>query len=156
MIVDLDKIYNKEKELRESNLVGYFEFEELVNEVSVESDKRSPNLKKIGKCIVEVYDSEGIIPHMHVTGNGFRACVCLHTNKYFSHGEPNKYQHFANAKQREAFDEWLRQPNIKFGKGGKTNYEAAVDIWFSNGNPDYGFDMNTQPDYSIMTEEIKK
>ena len=86
MIVDLDKIYNKEKELRESNLVGYFEFEEPVNEISVESSKNSPNLKKIGKCIVEVYDSEGTIPHMHVIGNDFHACVCLHTNKYFSHG----------------------------------------------------------------------
>ena len=157
MIVDLDKIYKKEKELKEPNLVGYFEFEEPVNEVSIESDRRSPNFKKIGKCIVEVYDSEGIIPHMHVTGDGFRACVCLHTNKYFSHGEPNKYQHFSNAKQKEAFNEWLKKPNVKFSKNGDmlTNFQAAVRLWIANNNPVH-FDMSVQHDYSTMWEEIKK
>lgn len=146
MIVDVSK---------DRNVVGQLNFNEPINEISIESDKRSPNIKKIGVCSVEVYEKEGAIPHMHVIGKDFEACVCLHTNKYFSHNE-SKYSQFANAKHKQQFNEWLKRPNVKFAKNGMnmTNFQTAVYLWVKNRNAVY-FDMSVQPDYDVMWEEIK-
>lgn len=144
MIIDVSK-----------NVVGTVNFSEVIDEASVESSRNSLNVKKIGLCTVEVRTNEGTIPHMHIDSvdGKFKACVCLHTNKYFSHTE-GKYKQFSNSKQLEEFDSWLRKPNIKFGNE-RTNYQVAVDIWRMNGNPDLNFNMSIQPDYTTMSGEIQ-
>lgn len=146
MIIDVSK-----------NVVGTIKFSEVIDEASVESSRNSLNVKKIGPCIVEVRGHEGTIPHMHIDSmdGKFKACVCLHTNKYFSHTE-GKYKQFSNSKQLEEFDSWLRKANAKYGNNnGQTNYQTAVKIWFMNNNPNVGFDMSIQPDYTSMIGEIQ-
>ena len=137
--------------------IGAIKFSDTICEYAIEPDKRSPYIRKIGTCSVEVYDQEGMIPHMHVVGNNRVICVCLHTNKYFSHDD--KYIQFSNAKQREEFDNWLRKPNIKVarehGLGYVTNYEAAVYMW-NKLNPHALLAPKKQPDYPNMIEEIQK
>ena len=147
MVVDVSE--NKYK-------IGIIEFLDVIDEASVESSKRNVNIKKIGKCSVEVRDKEGPIPHMHSDSEdgSFKACVCLHTNMYFSH-DKIKYDQFSNSKQLHDLDKWLRNPNVKYGQG-RTNYQVAVDLWFMNGNPDYGFDMSVQPDYTTLSGEIQE
>ena len=73
---------------------------------------------------------------------------------YFSH-DKIKYDQFSNSKQLQDLDKWLRNPNVKYGQG-RTNYQVAVDLWFMNGNPDYGFDMSVQPDYTTLSGEIQE
>lgn len=74
MIIDVSK-----------NVVGTINFSEAIDEGSVESQKNTLNTRGIGPCIVEVRTNEGTIPHMHIDSidGKFKACVCLHTNKYF-------------------------------------------------------------------------
>lgn len=145
MIIDVSK-----------NVVGTINFSEAIDEGSVESQKNTLNTRGIGPCIVEVRTNEGTIPHMHIDSidGKFKACVCLHTNKYFSH-TGQKYKQFSNARQLREFDNWLRKENIKHKGEGLSNYEAAVKLWYDNGNPDVGFDMTVQPDYTTMSEEIQ-
>lgn len=129
----------------------------MINEYALEPIERSPNIRKIGQCSVFVYEKEGMIPHMHIASKGINICVCLHTNKYFSHD--NRFVQFSNSKQRRDFDNWLRQQNIKvakeYGLGYITNYEAAAYVW-NDLNPKARFTIKEQPDYCSMTEEIQK
>lgn len=94
---------------------------------------------------------------MHIIGGGKIFCVCLHTNKYFSHED--KFSQFSNAKQKEDLNEWLKKPNIKVAKDYHlkdiSNYDAAVYMW-NKMNPNATFANKGQPDYSIMFEEIQK
>lgn len=139
-------------------IIGEINFNEPINEYSIEPEQRSPNIKKLGICKVEVYNDEGAIPHFHVIGGGKIFCICIHTNKYFSHKE-GKYSQFSNATQKEQLNDWLKKKNVKFTKGTDktlTNYQAIVQLWTElNGNP-YGFDFSVQPEYDIMWDEIKE
>lgn len=139
-------------------LIGEINFDEPINEYSIESGENLPSIKKVGQCKVEVYDDEGAIPHFHVIGGGKNFCICIHTNKYFSH-KRGKYSQFSNTTQKEQLNNWLKEKNVKFAKGvGKslTNYQAIVELWDQlNGNP-YGFDFSIQPEYDKMWEEIKE
>lgn len=67
-------------------IIGIIEFLDVIDESSVESSKRNVNIKKIGKCSVEVRDKEGPIPHMHIDSEdgSFKSCVCLHTQTCIS------------------------------------------------------------------------
>ena len=42
----------------------------------------------LGSCKVWVYTNEGPVPHFHIINKSkkFESCICLITNKYFSHG----------------------------------------------------------------------
>ena len=139
-------------------LIGEINFDEPINEYSVESSGNLPSIKKVGKCRVEVYDDEGIIPHFHIIGGDKNFCICIHTNKYFSHNK-EKYSQFSSTTQKEQLNNWLKEKNVKFAKSiGKslTNYQAIVELWIQlNGNP-YGFDFSVQPEYDKMCEEIKE
>lgn len=147
MVIDVSK---KNK----SYIVGEINFTDSLDEAKIESSGNYVRLSKIGKCSVQVNGGEGAIPHMHIdsTDGDFKACVCLHVNKYFSHNEV-KYKQFHSQKQLNEFDAWLRSPNIKRSNG-LTNYQVAVDLWVSGGNP-VKFDMSKQPDYTKMHEEIQ-
>lgn len=138
-------------------LIGEINFDEPINEYSIEPEQRSPSIKKLGPCTVEVYDREGMIPHMHVISKEKIFCICLHTNKYFSHED--KFSQFSSTKQKEDLNEWLKKPNIKVAKdyhlSGITNYDAAVYMW-NKMNPNAILVNNGQPDYSTMFEEIQK
>ena len=128
MIIDVSK-----------NVVGAINFFEVMDEASVESQKNTLNTRGIGPCIVEVRANEGPIPHMHIESidGKFKACVCLHTNKYFSH-TGQKYKQFSNTKQLKEFDTWLRKSNVKYDKT-LTNYQVAVQLWFDNQKSKYYF-----------------
>lgn len=136
--------------------IGSIKFDDPICEYAIEADKRSPYIRKIGECSVEVYDREGMIPHMHIVSDNKIICVCLHTNKYFSHDI--KFSQFSNAKQREDLDSWLRKSNIKVARenalGHITNFEAAVYMW-NKLNPHAILSIREQPDYSTMKDEIQ-
>lgn len=90
--------------------------------------------------------------HIDAMNGDFKACICLHVNKYFSHNDV-KYKQFHSQKQLNEFDAWLRSLNIKYGDG-RTNYQVAVDLWVAGGNM-VKFDMSKQPDYTKMHDEIQ-
>lgn len=136
--------------------IGTIDFSDSINEYSIESSKNHPNISKLGKCDVRVYDNEGMIPHVHIYGPGKEICVALKENKYFSH-EPQHSQ-FNNAKQKADFDNWLRKINVKVSASDGvtyTNYQAAVSKWNKlneHAEMDYNY---PQPDYSTISQEIK-
>lgn len=148
MIVDASK--------RRYVTIGTIDFSDPINEYGIESSKNYPNISKLGKCDVRVYEHEGMIPHVHIYGPEKEICVALKENKYFSH-EPQHSQ-FSNAKQKIDFDNWFRKPNIKVsGDEHKnyTNYQAAVVKWNSL-NKHATMDSNhPQPDYSTINQEMK-
>lgn len=149
MIVDINK--------KKGVSIGTINFSDSINEYGIESSKNYPSIAKLGKCDVEVYGREGMHPHIHIYGNGKEICVALGIAKYFSH-EPQHSQ-FSNAKQKEDLNSWFRKPNIKVSNADHrnyTNYQAAVSKWNSL-NPMAKLDENIpQPDYSMISEEIKK
>lgn len=143
---------------RKSISIGTIEFSDSINEYSIEKSDNLPNIKKLGICDVVVYGNEGKIPHLHVKSNNGDVCICLHTNKYFSHNP--KYIQFSSSSRKKEFDNWMRLPNKKisneYNNGNPmANYEAAVRIWEMN-NGKSEFNMTVQPNYSVMLEEIQK
>ena len=69
-------------------LLGIINFDDFINEQEIGDKNKRFKSKSIGECKVEVYSSEGAIPHMHVfnNDNSFEACICIYSNNYFAHG----------------------------------------------------------------------
>lgn len=142
---------------RKGTVIGHIDFSDPINEYAIESNKRMPIFKKLGRCSVEVYGDEGAYPHFHIIGtNGDNICIALYINMYFSHGTM-KYTQFSNSYQKEQLNEWLKLPNYKYVKDGSlTNYQALVRVWLSNNGNPYNFDLSMQPEYDKLNGEIKK
>ena len=142
---------------KRSIVVGIIDFENCINEYAVESEKNYPSINKLGKCKVEVYDNEGMVPHFHIYGKSAEICVCLKSNKYFSHS-PRHIQ-FSNLDQTRELNDWLSRYNVKISRqeGQKiTNYQALIKVWnMLNEHAQLKPDTK-QPDYGIMSEEYKK
>lgn len=130
------------------NLEGF----DSIFEQEVENKNKRFKSKSIGEYKVEIYGSEGPIPHMHVfnSDKSFEACVCIHSNNYFVHG--GKYTDKFSSKQCKEFNEWMKKPNTKFPMEA-TNWQIAVGLW-EVANPDCKFPENrkvkTQPHYEDM------
>lgn len=132
-------------------LLGTINFEESIHEYEIENKNKRFNPKSIGECKVEIYASEGPIPHMHVFNNNksFEACICIYSNNYFAHG--GKYTSKFSTKQCKEFNEWMNKPNSK-SHNGSTNWDAAAFLWEVS-NPDCKFPENRkvkQPHYEDM------
>lgn len=132
--------------------IGIINFDESINEQELENKNHRFKTKSIGECKVEIYSSEGPIPHIHVfnSDKSFETCICLHSNNYFAHG--GKYTDKFSAKQCKEFNEWMSKRNTK-SIGNLTNWESAVGFW-EFANPDCKFPENrkvrTQPHYENM------
>ena len=133
-------------------LLGSINFDDSINEQEIEDKNRRFKLKSIGECKVEVYGSEGPIPHMHVfnSDKSFETCICIYSNNYFAHGA--KYNNKFTAKQCKEFNDWMKQRNTKAPMI-TSNWEAAVFLW-EVANPDCRFPVNRkvsiQPHYEDM------
>lgn len=105
--------------------------------------------KKIGTCRVFVYNNEGPIPHFHIeNNNGFKCCVMLFDNRYFSHG--SKTDTLSN-KQCKLLDEWLSSKSILPFFNNITNWETLVAYWVSEQNPMKLIPKNPiKPDYTTF------
>ena len=136
-------------------IVGTILFDDLIEEKNIEtnSNKFLNVGKGIGKCKVEIYGNEGIIPHMHIyNDSGFNTCVCLHSANYFSHS--GKYKDKFNSNQCKEFNDWLSRPNSNT-LGKLSNWEAILSMWTIM-NPDCKFPeyrkVTKQPYYVTMTD----
>ena len=135
-----------------SGLLGTINFDESITEQEIESKNNRFKSKSIGECKVEVYSSEGPIPHMHIynSDKSFEACICIYSNNYFAHG--GKYTSKFSSKQCKEFNEWMKKRNSK-SVGNITNWEAVAGFW-EFANPDCKFPENqkvkTQPHYEDM------
>ena len=132
--------------------IGTIIFDESINEQEIENKNNRFKTKSIGECKIEIYSSEGPIPHVHIfnADKSFEACVCLHSNNYFAHG--GKYTDKFSSKQCRELNEWMSKINTKV-VGNITNWQAAVGFW-EFANPDCKFPENrkvkTQPHYEDM------
>ena len=129
--------------------IGYIEFAESINEQEIGNKNTRINFgKKVGPVKIEVYGSEGAIPHFHIIGvnSNFQSCICIYSANYFAHG--GKYRDTLNSKQRELLNEWLKEMNLD---ADKTNWATIVMVW-KMANKDCKFSekrkVSTQPDYS--------
>lgn len=137
-------------------LIGEIEFVEPVSEKAIKGSS-DLNIKKIGKCKVEVYSGEGAIPHFHMSNadKSFSSCVCIYSPNYFSHG--GKYSGTLNATQREELFTWLKEANKD--NPNKTNWEVIVETWeLSNPNCKFPADnkVSTIPYYKNMTQYLSE
>lgn len=139
-------------------LLGIVNFEFSIFEQEIEKDHKRFKTKSTGPCKVEIYGSEGAVPHMHVFSldKKFHACVCLYSNHYFAHG--GHYEDKFTSKQSKEFNDWLKQKNTK-APNNMTNWEAAVFLW-EVANPDCKFPENSkvkvQPHYENMVDYKSK
>lgn len=133
-------------------LLGNIEFTDPINEQEIEDGDKRFKSASIGQCKVEIYGSEGSIPHMHIfnVNKSFNTCICIHSNNYFSHG--GKYRDKFTSKQCKEFNNWLKKINSKF-IGNLTNWEVAAGLW-EVANPDCKFNkkykVKIQPNYETM------
>ena len=133
-------------------LIGTIKFDESINEQELENKNSRFKTKSIGECKIEIYSSEGAVPHMHVfnSDKSFEACICIYSNNYFAHG--GKYTDKFSSKQCREFNEWMSKINTKI-PGNITNWQGAVGFW-EFANPDCKFPENrkvkTQPHYENM------
>ena len=133
-------------------LLGIINFNESINEQEIENKNNRFKSKSIGECKIEVYSSEGPVPHMHVfnSDKSFEACICIYSNNYFAHG--GKYTSKFSSKQCSEFNEWMKQRNSK-SNGIMSNWESAAFAW-ELANPDCKFPENhkvkIQPHYEDM------
>lgn len=135
------------------NVIGTINFEDSITENELTAKSKRFNTKSIGECKVEIYGpNEGSIPHMHVFNKdkSFEACVCIHSNNYFSHG--GKYTSKFNSKQCREFNNWMKMMNDK-SPVPMTNWQAALFSW-ELANPDCKFQesrkVKIQPHYEDM------
>lgn len=137
-------------------LIGEIEFTETLNEKTIKGSS-DLNMKKIGKCKVEVYSSEGPIPHFHISNGdkSFTSCVCIYSPNYFSHG--GKYSCTLNATQRDELFNWLKEANSYDPT--KSNWEYAALTW-EESNPDCKFPdenkVSTIPYYKNMAQYLSE
>ncbi len=133
-------------------LLGEITFDESINEQEMSDKGHRFKPKSIGECKVEIYGSEGIIPHMHIynADKSFETCVCIHSNNYFAHG--GKYRSKFSAKQCKEFNDWMRKPNSRFNNT-ISNWQAIAGAW-EIANPDCKFPDNKKlkspPHYENM------
>lgn len=164
MIVDLDKIYKKEKKLV---LIGEINFSEDNISLDESSQIESGSSKKlqlsgISTCNVYVNNVEGPIPHVHAESKdkSFGCCVCLHDALYFPHGNDPLTKGVFNSKQRKEFDKWMNKTNVS-GDPSLTNFEYAAFLWYKFFNEKYGemyrrngITYNIKPDYVNMKGDV--
>ena len=129
--------------------IGTIIFDEPLSERSI----GTLGLKKIsGECIVEVYPSEGPIPHFHLytSNKEFSTAICLLTNKYFGHGD--KYEETLTSGQCKQLNRWMSSPHHKHK--GFSNWMEAIAEW-NRSNPEFRVIASAyeQPDYSEMTKQ---
>ena len=133
-------------------LLGIINFNESITEQEISDKNNRFNSRSIGECKIEVYSSEGAIPHMHVYNNdkSFETCICIYSNNYFAHG--GKYSNKFTSKQCKEFNEWMKRINTKM-PGNITNWEAIAGFW-EFANPRCKFPENrkvrVQPHYEDM------
>lgn len=141
----------------ENCLLGTIDFKDLFIEQEIEDLDKRFKTKSIGVCKVEIYGSEGPVPHMHIFNDNksFECCVCIYSNNYFAHG--GKYKSKFTSKQSKEFNKWMQKINSKYGNE-MTNWQVAVYLW-ENSNPDCKFPeskkVDVQPHYENMTNYTK-
>lgn len=132
--------------------LGTINFNEYINEQEIENKNNRFKTKIIGECKIEIYSSEGSIPHMHVFNNdkSFETCVCIYSNNYFTHR--GKYTSKFSSKQCREFNKWMSKINTK-SPSAITNWQAAAGFW-EFANPECKFPKNhkvkIQPNYENM------
>lgn len=124
------------------------DFEKSNNIMIYEETYAKLDLKKIGKCKINIYSGEGQIAHFHIEKDGFCCCVCLNHNKYFIH--PGK-EDTLNSTARKKLNDYLHE----------INPETKLTNWQSIQQYYYRYNPNTkekrieiQPDYTKMSESI--
>ena len=141
---------HEDKEYVDILSAGIIIFSDSLNESEINYKNSRIKPKKIGECKVEVYGSEGPIPHFHIYNKdkSFNCCIRIYDNHFFSHG--NKYRDILNTSQCRELDEWLRQINDK-SLVPMTNWQAIVYMWeAANGECKYpeSKKVKVQPDYT--------
>lgn len=135
-------------------LLGDINFTNSINEQEIEDKGKRFKASSIGQCKVEIYGSEGSIPHMHIFNldKSFDTCVCIYSNNYFSHG--GKYRDKFTSRQCKEFNNWLKKANSNAPMDA-SNWQVAVILW-ETANPDCKFDkrhkVKTQPNYETMID----
>lgn len=101
--------------------------------------------------VIVYTDDPGNIPHVHIIdtatrGEKFSSCVKLEVAEYFPHG--GKYKDKFNAKERKAFDKFMRSKprNNRYA----TNYEYACAMWNDNNSKRNVDETREQLDYTKL------
>lgn len=101
--------------------------------------------------VIVYTDDPGNIPHVHIVdtatrGEKFSSCIKLEVDEYFPHG--GKYRDKFNAKERKAFDKFMRSKprNNRYA----TNYEYACEMWNGNNLKTTVDSSREQPDYTKL------
>lgn len=153
MIVDVTKKENND-DIKEFVIGEFNPDEEVLDELKLTNG--SPlRVDKIGLIAVSIYEGEGVVPHVHLNGNNFDCCICLHKAVYFSHG--SKHQDvFTKQSQRDAFNTWMESINPEYQD---TNFKVAKKLW-GDLNPKAIISIEDKPDYSKLfgqfNENLKK
>lgn len=142
-------------------LCGIINFDEYFDSTNIAKSIRETYVgserfgKGLGECRIFVYDHEGPIPHFHIEGkNGFKCCVMIHDNRYFSHG--SKTDTLSN-KQCKLLDNWLSSKCIEKFAENMTNWELMNLLWKLQLNPMKLVPVNpVKPDYTTIKEYKNK
>ena len=139
-----------ENNFKECNLIGTFNFDDIILEDRINTNDDKLKLKKAGKCNVLVYSGEGPIPHFHIKGDNFETCIKIYSAEFFAHAN---YHYELSKANCEKLNEWLKQDNILINPN-ETNWEVVKRMWKRN-NPDSNYknpskECDEQPDYSKM------